>query len=74
MTPLGIVIGMMMRHRGVYAEPIIKCLSAGSFLFMATNEVIVEEFKIKKNKNIKFLLFLVSIVSMTWIMSNLNVS
>ena len=56
--PLGIIIGMIFSDAGNLIKGIMLSISAGTFIYVAASEVIVEEFSLSKKTNIKFLLFL----------------
>jgi solute carrier family 39 (zinc transporter), member 1/2/3 len=68
MNPLGIALGWSVSGSGPLIVGIFESISAGTFLYIATVEVIVEEFAIAKYKVTKFLLYLVAIgfVSSIW--------
>lgn len=54
MTPLGILVGIMLRGISIYFQAILLSFSAGAFLYLSASEVIVEEFSIDINKFEKF--------------------
>ena len=56
--PLGIIIGMIFSDAGNLIKGIMLSISAGTFIYVAASEVIVEEFSLSKKTNIKFLWFL----------------
>ena len=57
-TPLGVLIGMAVTNAGDIYEVIFSSLAAGSFVYIACSEVIVEEFSIPGNRYWKLLAFL----------------
>ena len=57
-SPLGIIIGMIFSDAGFLIKGIMLSISAGTFIYVATSEVIVEEFSLSKKTNIKYLWFL----------------
>ena len=56
--PLGIFIGMYFTDAGFLMRGIMLSLSGGTFLYVATSEVIVEEFSMTQENGIKFLWYL----------------
>jgi len=66
-TPVGILLGMMAMwntNQHILAEG-VKALSAGTFIYIALVEVILEEFENPKDKYLKFVLVLVGAFLMT---------
>jgi zinc transporter 1/2/3 len=57
-TPLGISIGMAVSSSSVLINIIFSSLAAGTFVYIACSEVIVEEFSTPEYKWIKYLAFL----------------
>ncbi|CAI2373214.1 unnamed protein product [Moneuplotes crassus] len=57
-TPVGVGIGMGIANSNAITEIIFSSLAAGTFVYIACSEVIVEEFSIPKYKWIKMLAFL----------------
>ena len=53
-TPLGILIGMYFSKSGFLIEGIMLSISSGTFLYVSTSEVIVEEFSSKGSKHVKY--------------------
>ena len=45
-TPIGVIVGWILESSSELTEIIFSCLAAGSFLYIACSEVIVEEFSI----------------------------
>ncbi|KAL4477967.1 hypothetical protein ABPG72_013375 [Tetrahymena utriculariae] len=68
MNPFGIGLGWVLSDAGDLVSGILVSISAGTFLYIATIEVIVEEFNLERYKIIKFILFLVAIgfISSLW--------
>ena len=58
-TPLGILIGMYFSKSGFLIEGIMLSISSGTFLYVSTSEVIVEEFSSKGSKHVKYLCYLI---------------
>ena len=71
-SPIGIVVGMILiKNTGIVFQLICNCLAAGSFLYIACSEVIVEEFSAPAGENgrlIKLLWLLLgsSIITCLW--------
>ena len=67
-TPLGVGIGMGVANAGDIYEIIFSSIAAGSFLYIACSEVIVEEFSVPGYRYIKLFAFLLgaSIITMLW--------
>ena len=61
-TPLGIIIGMLLKSGDELIEIIFSCLAAGTFIYIAGSEIIVEEFAMPDGKCIKFLFYILGIV------------
>jgi|Transcript_1725 zinc transporter ZupT len=57
-TPLGVGIGMAVSNAGDIYSVIFSSIAAGSFVYIACTEVIVEEFSIPGNRYWKLLAFL----------------
>lgn len=64
-TPLGVVIGWILEKSSELTEIIFSCLAAGSFLYIACSEVIVEEFSIAQFRFLKLFAFLFGISIIT---------
>lgn len=61
MNPVGVGIGWILSDQGDLVTGIFMSISAGTFIYIATLEVLVEEFNVRRYKIIKFLFFLVAI-------------
>jgi zinc transporter 1/2/3 len=57
-TPLGVIIGILAAGAGNIYSIVFSSLAAGSFLYIACSEVVVEEFSIPGNRYWKLLAFL----------------
>lgn len=57
-TPIGVAIGMIFKELGDIYEIIFSSLAAGSFLYIAASEVVVEEFSVPGYRYWKLLAFL----------------
>lgn len=74
MNPVGIALGWILSNQGFLVTSVFESVSAGTFLYIATVEVIVEEFNIARYKWQKFMFFLIAIafVSSIWFMEQLT--
>jgi len=61
MNPLGILIGWILSNQGNVITGVFQSISAGTFLYIAAGEVIVNEFNLKRFRVFKFFLFCVAI-------------
>lgn len=68
MNPIGVAIGWMLSDQGNLVTGIFMSISAGTFVYIATLEVLVEEFNVKRYKILKFIFFLIAIafISSLW--------
>ena len=57
-SPIGITIGMFFTEAGFLMKGIMLSLSAGTFIYVAASEVLVEEFDISKSKNLKYFCYI----------------
>ena len=62
MSPLGQILGMLMESLNPKVQGVFMSISAGTFIYIATAEIIIEEFSFAKNKYLKFLLYIVGIL------------
>jgi zinc transporter 1/2/3 len=60
MNPLGILVGWLLSGDGSLIEGVFKGISAGTFLYVATQEMIAQEFSISRFKYAKFLFFIIA--------------
>lgn len=67
-TPLGVGIGMAVANAGDIYEVVFSSIAAGSFVYIACSEVVVEEFSIPGNRYWKLLAFLFGalIITLLW--------
>lgn len=65
MNPIGVGIGWILSSQGKLIAGIFMSISAGTFLYIATLEVIVEEFNVKRYKYLKFSFFIVAVAFIT---------
>jgi solute carrier family 39 (zinc transporter), member 1/2/3 len=64
-SPLGVILGIALGSQGEIYEIVFSSLAAGSFVYIACSEVIVEEFTIPGNRGLKLLAFLIGITIIT---------
>ncbi len=57
-TPVGILMGMYFSKSGLLIEGIMLSISSGTFIYVSTSEVIVEEFSSKGSKYLKFFFYI----------------
>jgi len=65
MNPLGIFVGWILSGKGYVITGIFQSISAGTFLYIAAGEVIVNEFNLKRHRFLKFVLFCVALAFVT---------
>jgi zinc transporter 1/2/3 len=68
MNPIGIGLGWYLSSYGALVTGIFQAISAGTFVYISTMEVLVEEFNMERNKYGKYFVFLLAIgfVSSLW--------
>ena len=64
-TPIGVGIGMAVVNAGDIYNVVFSSLAAGSFLYIACSEVIIEEFSIPGNRYWKLLAFFLGATTIT---------
>lgn len=65
-TPLGVIIGWCIAGSGnELLEILFSCLAAGTFIYIACSEIIVEEFSGGGKKYLKLLVYLIGITIIT---------
>lgn len=76
MNPLGIGIGWLLSSQGDLVEGIFVSISVGTFIYIATMEVLVEEFNLARYRYLKFGLFMLAIgfVCSLWFMEQASES
>ena len=67
-TPLGVLIGMAVANAGDIYEVIFNSIAAGTFVYIACSEVIVEEFSIPGNRFWKLFAYILgaTIITVLW--------
>jgi zinc transporter 1/2/3 len=61
-TPIGVILGMILQGSSEMTEIVFSCFAAGSFLYIACSEVIVEEFSISNYRFTKLFFFVIGII------------
>ena len=56
-TPAGLSIGILLQSSSDIVEIVFSCLAAGTFIYIACSEVIIEEFSLPDNKALKLVAF-----------------
>ena len=64
-TPIGIIIGAATMGQSEITDVIFNSLAAGTFVYIACSEVIIEEFSLPNAKFVKMIVFLFGIVLIT---------
>lgn len=64
-TPIGISIGWSMDSDSEIIEIIFNSLAAGTFIYIACSEVIIEEFSMPDNKILKLFFFMFGVACIT---------
>lgn len=74
MNPIRICLGWMLSTTGELCKGILMAISAGPFLYIATMEIIVEEFNLERFKYLKFFLYLIGIgfISSLWYVEHIG--
>ena len=57
LTPSGQILGMYLNSMSKEVQGVFMAISAGTFLYIATAEIIIEEFSFARYKYLKFLLY-----------------
>lgn len=65
MNPIGIAIGWFMSSSGPFNSGIFISISVGTFIYIATIEIIVEEFNVTRYKWRKFFIFNIAMCFVT---------
>jgi len=56
-TPFGILIGFLLDHQNYLIISIFMGMSAGTFMYISTSDIIVEEFSFTQHRYTKFFLY-----------------
>ncbi|CAD8076958.1 unnamed protein product [Paramecium sonneborni] len=67
LSPIGILIGIIIARESTLISGIVQSITAGTFIYIASTELIVEEFNKNNNKLIKYILYLLGIMLMSFI-------
>lgn len=62
LSPLGQVLGMLLGEMNTQVQGVFMAISAGTFVYIATAEIIIEEFSFSKFKYLKFFMYCVGIL------------
>ena len=67
-TPVGIVLGMILGKEGEIYSIVFSSLAAGTFLYIAASEIVVEEFTTPGNRWLKLFVFFLgaTIITCLW--------
>ena len=67
-TPMGVALGMLLSKAGEIYDIIFSSLAAGTFIYIACTEIIVEEFAVPGYRFLKLFVFLVGalIITLLW--------
>lgn len=67
-TPIGVIVGIAVEGAEEIYSIVFSSLAAGSFIYIACNEIVVEEFAIVGNRGWKLLAFLIgaTIITLLW--------
>ena len=67
-TPLGVALGMILSKAGEIYSIVFSSLAAGTFIYIACSEIIVEEFSTPGNRWLKLIVFLIgaAIITCLW--------
>lgn len=60
-TPIGVIFGWAVSTSSPIVEITFNCFAAGTFIYIACSEVIVEEFSAPENKKLKFVMYMIGI-------------
>ena len=65
---MGVTLGILLSGLDDIYEIVFSSLAAGSFVYIACTEVVVEEFSIPGNRYLKLLAFLIgaTVITMLW--------
>ena len=67
-TPLGVALGMILAAEGEIYSIVFSSLAAGTFIYIACTEIVVEEFSVSGHRWLKLFVFLVgaTIITCLW--------
>ncbi len=67
-TPVGTVIGLIVKQSSnELVEAIFLSVSSGTFFYLSMSEILVEEFEKKENKYIKFIVYVVGCLAISFL-------
>ena len=64
-TPLGVTLGMILSDSSVLVQVVFTSFAAGSFVYIACSEVIINEFSVPGNRGWKLLAFMMGAALIT---------
>ncbi|CAD8116244.1 unnamed protein product [Paramecium sonneborni] len=67
LSPIGIFLGMLISNQSILIIGIVQSITAGSFIYIASTELIVEEFNKIQNQTFQYILYLLGIILMSLI-------
>ena len=67
-TPIGVILGMILAKEGEIYNIVFSSLAAGTFIYIACTEVVVEQFSVPGNRYLKLFSFLAgcTIITCLW--------
>lgn len=63
-TPIGTIAGILVADANDFLNCIMMGVSAGTFIYIACAEIIIEEFSVSKEKLLKFFMFIIGMCLM----------
>lgn len=64
-SPLGVILGMILQNAGDIYNIVFSSLAAGTFVYIACTEVVVEQFSVPGNRFLKLFCFLIGATMIT---------
>ena len=67
-TPTGVILGMILANQGEIYSIVFSSLAAGTFLYIACTEVVVEQFSVPGYRYLKLFCFILgaTIITLLW--------
>jgi zinc transporter ZupT len=67
-TPVGTVIGLVVKKvSNEFVEAVFLSVSSGTFFYLSMSEILVEEFEKKENKYIKFIVYVIGCLAISFL-------
>jgi zinc transporter ZupT len=67
-TPVGTVIGLIVKNvSNDFVEAVFLSVSSGTFFYLSMSEILVEEFEKKENKYIKFIVYVIGCLAISFL-------